>query len=396
VIRRIRGRAWTIIGVIALAGVALAAVRLRGSERAAPSAGVGVARATKHHRNGVGLPAAAERDNAIDVVKAKRAMLAGDLSVVGSVVVDQNQFAIVGPLVSGRVTKVVANVGKLVHAGDVLAEIDSPDVGQARAAYLSASARFTAAEANLKRERELAQQHVSSERERELAEAQAISEAAELRAASERLQAFGVRPDEAKQQSHVVGGRVALRAPISGTVVARHVTLGQAVERATDAFKIVNLRKLWVLLDLYEKDLSRVHVGQKVELRTEALPGQVLAARIAYVSPIVDDKTRTADVRIEYDNHDGKLRPGQFVTARLIGQAPSAARQVLAVPRRTVQTVDGKPVVFVHQPGSDRFVQRHVEIGATAGDLVEIRSGIHEGDEVAAEGAFLLKSELLR
>ena len=137
-----------------------------------------------------------------------------------------------------------------------------------------------------------------------------------------------------------------------------------------------------------------VRVGQKVELRTEALPGRVLPARVAYVSPIVDDKTRTANVRIELDNRRGELRPGQFVTARLIGDTDAVAREVLAVPRRAVQTVDGKPIVFVKD--GTRFAERHVELGAAAGDLVEIKSGLGEGDAVAAEGAFLLKSELQR
>jgi RND family efflux transporter MFP subunit len=176
--------------------------------------------------------------------------------------------------------------------------------------------------------------------------------------------------------------------------VARTITLGQSVERATDAFKIVNLQKLWVMLDLYEKDLGRVHIGQTVRLRTEALPGEVFEARVAYVNPIVDEKTRTANVRIEFDNPNGKLRPGQFVTANLIGDAKFASQEVGAVSRKSVATVEGKSLVFVKT--AHGFEKRSVELGLSGGDLVEVKKGLTEGEEVATDGAFLLKSELLR
>jgi cobalt-zinc-cadmium efflux system membrane fusion protein len=135
-------------------------------------------------------------------------------------------------------------------------------------------------------------------------------------------------------------------------------------------------------------------VGQNVEIRTESLPGEVFQARVAYVDPLIDPQTRTANVRIEFDNPKGKLRPGQFVTAKLIGDPRWAVREVLAVPRKAVQTVEGKSLLFVKTPRG--FEKRAVELGGSGGDLVEIRKGIEPGDQVATEGAFLLKSELLR
>ncbi len=335
-------------------------------------------------------------NNPIATAKVQRAKLAADLSVVGSVTYDQDHYAVVGPLIPGRVTRLRAGLGDAVRAGQVLAEIESTEVGQAQATYLSASARAGAAQANLRRERDLASQRISSERDRELAEAQAISEDAEAKAAVERLRAFGLGEAEigALKGGGGTAGRVPLRSPIAGTVVMRSITLGQAVERATDAFKIVNLGKLWVLLDLYEKDLAHVHVGQTVNLRTEAYAGEVFKARVAYVNPIIDEKTRTAIVRIELDNPGGKLRPGQFVTARLIGDPGSEPVEALAVSRRAVVTVEGKSLVFLR--GAQGFEKRVIEVGHSGGDLIEIKAGLKEGDEVATDGAFLLKSELLR
>jgi cobalt-zinc-cadmium efflux system membrane fusion protein len=334
--------------------------------------------------------------NPVKTEAVRKEKLAGDLMVVGSVSFDQNHYAVVGPLVDGRVIKLRANVGDRVRSGQTLAEVESADVGQAQAAYLTARARLNAAEANLNREKYLTARRISSQREREVAEAQALSERAEIKAATERLRAFGLGDAEIKalEGGANTGGRVPLKAPISGTVVERLVTLGQAVQRADDAFKLVNLDHLWVLLDLYEKDLRRVHVGQKVELRTEARPGEVFQASLAYINPIIDEKTRTAHIRIEFDNPQGKLSPGQFVSAKLLGDPKFAPVEGLAVPRAAVQTVDGKSLVFVKK--GEGFEKRLVEVGVSGGEMLEIKRGLEEGEEVATEGAFLLKSELLR
>ena len=228
-----------------------------------------------------------------------------------------------------------------------------------------------------------------------MAEAQAASEQAALDAARQRLESLGFRAADISKMGVAAGGRVAIRAPIDGVVITREVTLGQAVQAATDAFRVANLQHLWVNLDVYEKDLEAVHVEQPVEVRTESLPGRVFTGRIAYVEPHVDDKTRSARVRIEMENPNGALRPGQFVSARLSGDPKRANEPVLAVPRRAVLSVEGKHLVFL-QRAADAFEQRGVELGVSGGELVEIIKGLAEGDPVVVDGAFLLKSELLR
>jgi RND family efflux transporter MFP subunit len=180
-------------------------------------------------------------------------------------------------------------------------------------------------------------------------------------------------------------------------VLQRTVTLGQAVERATDAFKIADTAHVWVDLDLYEKDLPRVHIGEQVEIRADAYPAEIFKGRVAYVVPVVDEATRTAKVRIELPNQSGKLSFGQLVTARLVGDPANVATAVLAVPRAAIQRVDGRSVVFVKGLGKDDgFERRVVELGVSTGDQVEVRRGVKVGDLVASDGAFLLKSELLR
>ena len=343
------------------------------------------------------LPPKAGRLNRIDTVAVARVKLARDVEVVGSVGYDADHFAQVGPLIPGRIVTIRVGVGDQIKAGQPLAELESAEVGQAEAAYLTARATSNAAQANLRRERELAASHVSAARDREVAEAQATSEGAQLAAAIQRLRTLGLRPEDIRELERSGGrpGRVPLISPIDGTVVTREVSLGQAVQSASDAFKVANLTHLWVLLDLFEKDLPYVHVDQHAVLRTEVYPGKNFPARVAYVGQAIDEKTRTAPVRIEFDNTDGLFRPGQFVTATLHGDPQRAIAEVLAVPRSAVLTVEGKPLLFVLSTEGG-FARRPVDLGVSGGGMVEIRSGVALNERVAVDGGFLLKSELLR
>lgn len=341
------------------------------------------------------LTQAALQKNRVEVVPVQKTRLARDVEVVGSVTFAADHYAEVGPLIAGRVVSIGVRVGDLIKTGQVLAELESAEVGQAQAAYLTARAVSNAAQTNLRRERELAERKVSSERDRELAEATAITEHAQLSAATQRLRALGMRQSDISQISDARQSRVPLVSPIEGTVIERKVFIGQAVEPASAAFRVADLSRLWVQLDLFEKDLPYVHAEQRAELRTEVYPGKSFPARVALVGNVIDEKTRTAPVRIEFDNGERLFRPGQFVTATLRGDPNTAPHAVLAVPRKAVITVEGKSLVFIQEAGGN-YSKRPIELGPSGGTLVEVRSGLVEGDHVVADGGFLLKSELLR
>jgi membrane fusion protein, heavy metal efflux system len=387
--------------VVGIVTVSLVVVGVLVSRGRASSGGAGeskaeaAAPANPAGNRQLALAPAARAKNPVKVAPAELTKLAGDIQVVGTVTFHEDHFAVVGPLVTGRISKLVAGVGDKVRRGQVIAEIESSEVGQARAELVSALARSAASEANLRRETDLAEKKISSVRERELAHAQSVTEQAGVRAATMRLRAIGLTPgDIAEAEKHDLGGKVQIRAPISGTVIERKVTLGQAVERATDAFKIADTTHVWVSLDLYEKDLARAHVGQEVELKTDSRPGEVFRGRVAFIVPVIDEATRTAKVRLEFPNPKGVLHAGQLVTARIIADARHAVAEVLAVPRSAIEQVEGKTVVFVQN--GDSFERRNVMLGSSGGDRVEVRKGLTAGEVVAVDGAFLLKSELLR
>ncbi len=384
-----------LVGLV-VAGLALVFLKYSGGSGKSVFAQAPAA-AKEESSDRIELPLLVQQRNPIQLATVGKSKLARDVEVVGSVSYDASQFARVGPLIAGRIASVRVGLGDKVLAGQVLAELDSAEVGQAAAAYLTAHAAAAAAQANLRRERELADRKVSSERERELAQAQSAADAASLAASIQRLRTLGLRPEDIRELDRA-GEKplhVPLISPISGTVLTRQVAIGQSVQPASDAFTVANLERLWVLLDIFEKDLPYVHVGQKVELRTEVYPGKTFPAQVAQIGQVIDEKTRTAPVRIQFDNQSGLFRPGQFVTATLHGDPSRSLQEVLTVPRSAVLTSEGKVLVFVAD-GRGGFVRRRIELGASGGGQVEVRSGLSLGEQVVVDGAFLLKSEMLR
>ena len=293
------------------------------------------------------LSAAAQVKNPVKVAPAELAKLAGDIQVVGTVAFHEDHFAVVGPLVPGRISKLVAGVGDKVKRGQVIAEIESSEVGQARAEFVSAKARFAAADSNLKRESDLAEKKISSSRERELAHAQWVTEQAGVRAAVMRLRAIGLSPADIEEaEKHDLGGRVQMRAPIGGTVIERKVTLGQAVERATDAFKIADtIARLGAASTSTRRTWRAFTSARRSRCGPTRCRARCSAARVAFIVPVIDEATRTAKVRLEFPNPNGQ--PAR--RASWSRRASSAIRswrtdEVLAVPRSAVEQVEGKTV----------------------------------------------------
>ena len=169
--------------------------------------------------------------------------------------------------------------------------------------------------------------------------------------------------------------------------------LGQVVGPTEPILNIANLDRLWVELDVFEHDLARVSDGNKVEIESEVHSGKKFAGTVTHIDAKLDVATRTAQVRVEADNPERLLRPGQFVTARLT--TAGVERDALTVPANSVLQVEGNPAVFVSL-AKGQYVARPVQLGIAAGDRVEVTRGLVEGETIVTDGAFVLKSELLR
>ncbi len=178
-----------------------------------------------------------------------------------------------------------------------------------------------------------------------------------------------------------------LRARFGGTVIDKHITPGEAVSRERPAFIVVDLATVWVDIAVYQSVLPRLRVQQLVVIAAGS-DGPHAEGAISYLSPVVDQTTRTATARVVLPNTDGLWRPGLFVTATIFEPVYAA----VVVPRRALHTIEGKAVIFV--VADDTFVPRQVSVGATGRSMVEISDGLEEGERFADEGSFLVKADL--
>lgn len=318
--------------------------------------------------------------------------LSPSLEVPAELVPVPDRHATVGSRVAGRVVEVKVNIGDRVKAGASLLVLESDEVGRARADLIAATARADVARRAADRARKLLEDRVSSQRAVEEAEGALRIAEADLQAARTRLLTFGVVPDGAAGRNPA---QVVLTSPLSGTVVARSVHIGQWVQPSEKLIEVVDLDALWLLASVYEREMRYVQTGQPVQVEVRASPGEVFTGTIAYVSNTLDERTRSVTVRVVLPNPGHKLRPGMFATARIQGTHEHEAKRLLAVPWSAIQEVDGHHAVFVHK--EERvFELRRVHTGERAGDLVEVLNGLSSGEEVVKEGSFLLKGQLLR
>lgn len=178
-------------------------------------------------------------------------------------------------------------------------------------------------------------------------------------------------------------------AEIPGVILAIYVKPGDHVDRLKSLMSIVNIDKLRVTVDVYEKDIGFVEVGQKAHIESIGFPGKKFSGEVVYISPQVEEESQAIKVRIDVDNSEHLLRLGMFVSAELIY---GSAKKVLAAPQSAVQELNGEDIVFVRED-KNRFALREVILGQSFGDYVEIKKGVEENEEVVTQGSFNLKSE---
>jgi cobalt-zinc-cadmium efflux system membrane fusion protein len=327
----------------------------------------------------------AER-NKLTFVNVANGNLSPVVHLTGTVDYDPDRVAAIGARIGGRVRSVMKIEGDSVKPGDVLAEIESAELGAAQAALISARAAHTAALANERREKELANAKISSNRDAEVAAAAEASARAELQAAEGRVRAMGGTPSGEP-------GILQLRSPIAGRVVARHLLRGQFVEPTLTAFKVADLSRVFVELAVFERDVSTIHAGDKVEFTVPGTGHKQVPGRVSYVGDEIDLATKTAAVRVIVEEPPTPLRPGQSVMATI--QTSARSQPTLVLPRDSVTSVDGKWTVFVAHDETS-VEPRSIELGRQDGDQVEVIKGLKEGERVVANGVFALKSEIFR
>ncbi|MGC4069574.1 MAG: efflux RND transporter periplasmic adaptor subunit [Polyangiaceae bacterium] len=337
----------------------------------------------------------------LETHEVNRQALVPAFSVVGTVTFDPAHVARVGARIRGVVRDVYRFEGAVVKAGEALATLNSPELGEAQAAVAMLKAENEAAQRQRAREQLLASRQLTTLRDVEEAHATAERTEALLAAANQRVSALAGRPATFRRADGFKGGLgvQVLSSPLQGTVVERNVAQGQLVDAEHVAFLVANLDHLWVELSVFERSLPSIKRGDSVEIHSETTDrgsGEptVVNGEVAQVGAILNAETRGAVVRVRVDNRDRRFRPGQSVNA-VIRASSSSKESVPMVPSSSVVYVDGNPTVFVADTPTSVVVTQ-VELGETNGQEVHIKSGLEPSLRVVTTGTTELRNLLFR
>lgn len=331
----------------------------------------------------VELTKKAEERFGVETQKAEAGSLADRVTAPAKVEHDPSQKQKVSPLVSGRVSNLNVTVGDRVEQGQQLAVLRSIELGEARAEVEQAKSDLKIAKADFERVKELKAEGIASERRFLEAKQKLQTARADLSAARSTLQTYGVGGGQ--------GPFYGLSSEIDGRVIEQFGSDGEVKGPNEPLFLLADNSPIWVIGDVYERDIANVEKGMTATVTLEAYPARTWRGTVDWVADTVDPETRNMAVRVELPNEDGAIRPGMFGAVHL--EAKQSEKHAL-VPVGSVQKAHGETVVFVPGDKPRHYRAQSVETGAEAKGLVEIRSGLAPGDVYVTRGAFDLKATL--
>jgi membrane fusion protein, heavy metal efflux system len=342
------------------------------------------AEAETHESEEILLTAEQMEQAQLEVAAVTSSVLRSSFIVPGRVVSSLRGSAHVGVLVSGRVVSLMVDEGATVRRGQALAEVESFEVVRLKAEYHEAHARLEQATSALERETQLVAEKLAPERELEEAASAHHTAEAVVHAAASKLSALGVLPESIAENTELEGGRMTVRAPISGTVTARLVKLGEFVEPSDDLFETAAEASTLIEAQVPTASIDVLHIGSVGTV--EAENQTTFQARVVSVAPIVSSESRTVEVRLELSQ--GALRPETFVDVRF---ETTGAREALVLPASAVDREGSSAYVYVQEsPG--KFHLAEIDIASETDGFVEVSAGLEAGQVVAVSGVFYLRS----
>ena len=341
------------------------------------------------------------KDGLIQTRLVEKVAVPDVLNVTGEVQLNENAAVHISPRIPGIIESVKVDIGARVSEGDVLFQINSIELGKALSEYERSHALTVLSEKNFEREKSLFKRRISSEQEMIDAQMTYEQHKTELEAAEQALHVLGLTEEELasmKGSAHGIrAGSLPVRAPLEGMIIEKHAVVGELVEPGTDVMLLANLTNVWVWADIYEQDLPRLletrNLGPiPVHVYVRAFPGEPFEGKIDYIGATMEERTRTVKVRATVENTEGLLRPGMFCE---ISMEIAGHEEALAIPKMALLSDEGRDFVFAHWK-DDYYVRRPVKTGRQSSDHMEIIEGLHPGDQIVTDGAFLLKSDVLR
>jgi RND family efflux transporter MFP subunit len=183
--------------------------------------------------------------------------------------------------------------------------------------------------------------------------------------------------------------------PVSGTVTMRQINEGQTIMANAELLKITNLSNVWVIGQVYEKDLASLRIGSGASVTSDAFPGEVFRGNVSYIDPNLDQNTRTAQVRIELPNAGERLKIGMYVNIAFATLGGSEST-VPMIPKEAIQNINGRQTVFVATDDPKVFLLRTIKVGAETKEMFPVLEGLFVGDRIVTDGSFLLRAEMMK
>lgn len=358
----------------------------------------------------------------VEIAVVERSPVSEALTVNGEIEYDGNRLAQMTSRVPGTIAAVDKQVGDRVRRGEVVALVDSAEVGRAKAEFLQAQAHHRLVHTNLERIRPLAQ--TGSVPEKQFREAETADEEAHIRLlgakqalvnlgfvveekdfeqlpldeAAARLRHLGL-PESPADDLGTSSNLFPIRAPLDGYVIQRKSVAGEAIDTTSVLFTVADVGRMWLLIDVRSDDVERIAPGLPVRFSTGGANPVTAAGPIAWINTEADHRTRTVKARIELPNADGRLRAHTFGTARIVLREEP---QAVVVPGEAVHWEGCCNVVFVRDKnwfaddGYKFFHVRKVRVGVQNGDRTEILAGLLPGEVIASKGSIVLASQLLK
>jgi RND family efflux transporter MFP subunit len=300
-------------------------------------------------------------------------------------------------LVGGIVRRVNVELGAGVRRGQPLAVVFSNELAMVQSSYLTAFADLEEHHKHHVRTIRLLEIGAASREELEQATTKLKTAEAEVASQRQKLLLFGLSQRQVNRlkSSSQISSEVSLPAPGTGTVIARAANPGEVVEANKEILRIADLSSVWVVGQVYEKDLGRIRIGSGASITAEAYPGRIFRGQVSYVDPTLDTATRTVQVRVELANPGQQLKIGMYVNIAFatVGGAESTAP---TVPTAAVQNINNQQVVFVATKEPNVFVMRPVRLGPEINGRYPVVEGLAVGERIVTEGSFLLRAEYLK
>jgi membrane fusion protein, heavy metal efflux system len=331
----------------------------------------------------VAMSDAQTKEAGIEIKLAGPAKIKSSLQLIGDIKLNGDRTVLIVPRLAGVVESANANAGDVVKKGQVLAVIFSPALADQRGELLAAQKRLALAQATYEREKKLFEGKISAEQDF-LQARNAMSEAEiTVRGAQQKLSSIGGLSGGSGNLT-----RYEIRAPISGTIVEKNLSVGQAIKEDANIFMLADLTSVWAEMMVYAKDMNVIRVGQKVIVKSAEFDSSASGV-VSYVGALAGEQTRTAKARVVLPNPNNAWRPGLAVNI----EVEAAESEVpVAVSADAIQTLRDWSVVFGRYDNA--FEARPLKLGRSDGKMVEVLKGLSAGEKYAARNSYVIKADI--